>query len=127
MKVRSFVGGHPVNIVGGATFDPTIRKYRGGDIIATVAPSGQMLNARLNVITGDDLTLDGVSIPTTFQEVVDADPIPTLDDGDFAIVSALYLTACKALGWDTSHLLTMGPAVIDDVGHIVGTVGLVRN
>ena len=43
------------------------------------------------------------------------------------MVSAVYLTACKALGRDTSRLLTVGGTVVDESGKVIGAAWLNRN
>lgn len=62
---------------------------------------------------------------TKRSSIISADPIP--DDGNFHIVSQLYLSAAKQSGWDTSKLLTIGGAVVDDAGRTIGASFLVRN
>lgn len=112
---------HSVNLIEGATFDPSIRKYRGGEVVKTFAPSGIILNARMG--EEDDDPIDGVKTKRT--AILSADPVPGGDD--FYIVSQLYLSAVRQMGWSTSNLLTIGGAVVDDNGRTVGASFLVRN
>ena len=122
---------HPVSIVAGATFDTSIRKYRGGIVVKTI-PSSGMVSAisskqeEMDPIVTDD---DGVFIPTcSTPKWVWVDPIPEFPEGSMYIVSAMYVTACRELGIPTRRLLTVGPAVVGDDGRsIVGCVSLVRN
>lgn len=112
---------HTINICSGAEFDPLIRKYRGGHFTHIIEPSGVLLNAKMQEI--DDEPIDG--IVTKRSSIISADPIP--DDGNYHIVSQLYLSAARQNGWDTSHLLTIGGAVVDDKGRTIGASFLVRN
>ena len=133
MRKRNIVNltPHPVSIVVGATFDTSIRKYRGGTVVKTF-PSFGMVSAisskqeEMDPIVTDD---DGIYIPTTSApKWVWVDPIPEFPEGSMYIVSAMYVTACRELGFPTHRLLTVGPAVVgDDVSTIVGCVSLVRN
>lgn len=127
MIIKSFVGGHTVNVFEGAIYDPAIRKYRGGRCVATIPFAGRMLSAKVSQTIAAPVEYEGVEIPTlTPQIFTDVDPIPE-DGADFYIVSAMYVNARKALGLDTSKLLTMGGTVVDDDGKIVGVVGFNRN
>ena len=128
MRILSFVGGHPVNVISGAVFDPAVRKYRGGEKVCEIPFSGRMLSAKVSQTEAEPVVIDGISIPTmTPQVFADVDPIPSADECDFCIVSAMYVAACKSLGIDTSRLLTMGGTVVDDDGRVIGVVGFNRN
>ena len=116
---------HPVNLYKDAKFDPSVRKYRGGIKIGTFSSVG-MLNAKMEektVFTRED----GVVFKRT--EIVGCDPYPMSFEGtdEYIIVSQLYLSAAKQMGWDTSHLLTIGGAVVDDAGRTIGAAFLTMN
>ena len=116
---------HPVNLYAYAKFDPSIRKYRGGVKIGTFTSVG-MLNAKMEektVFTRED----GVVFKRT--EIVGCDPYPINFEGsdEYIIVSQLYLSAARQMGWDTSHLLTIGGAVVDDAGRVIGAAFLTMN
>ena len=128
MKVLSFVGGHPVNVIASAVYDASIRKYRGGVKVMEIPYAGKMLSAKVSQTEAEPVVIDGISIPTmTPQVFADVDPIPSADECDFCIVSAMYVAACKSLGIDTSRLLTMGGTVVDDDGRVIGVIGFNRN
>lgn len=128
MKIMSFVGGHEVNVIAGAEFDPAIRKYRGGSVVAVIPFSGRMLSAKAEQKLADPVVFDGVEIPTnTPQEWTSVDELPSTEECDLCIVSAMYVAACKALGRDTSRLLTMANTVVDEAGRVVGVTGFNRN
>ena len=128
MKILSYVGGHPVNVYSGATFDASVRKYRGGEKVLEIPYAGRMLSAKVSQTAAEPVEIDGVEIPTqTPQVFADVDSIPSAQECDLCIVSAMYVAACKALGYDTSRLLTMGGTVVDDDGRIIGVVGFNRN
>lgn len=112
---------HAINIYTGSEFDSKIRKYRGGSLERTIEPSGVLLNAQMQEI--DDEPIDGIMAKRS--SIISADPIP--DDGNYHIVSQLYLSAARQSGWDTSRLITIGGAVVDDAGRTIGASFLVRN
>lgn len=128
MKISSYVGGHAVNVYTGASFDPSVRKYRGGELIATIPFSGRMLSAKAAQESADPVVVDGIEIPTmSAQKWVAVDPIPDESECDYCIVSAMYVAACKALGFNTSRLLTMANTVVDADGRVIGVTGFNRN
>ena len=121
---------HPVSLVQGATFDTSIRKYRGGIVVKTIPSSGMVSAISSKQEEMDPIvTDDGVFIPTcSAPKWVWVDPIPEFPEGSMYIVSTMYVTAYRELGLPTHRLLTVGPAVVGDDGHsIVGCVSLVRN
>ena len=121
---------HQVSIVTGATFDASIRKYRGGIVVKTIPSSGMVSVISSKQEEMDPIvTDDGVFIPTcSALKWVWVDPLPEFPEGSMYIVSAMYVTACRELGIPTHRLLTVGPTVVGDDGHsIVGCVSLVRN
>lgn len=127
IKILSCVGGHPVNIYKNAEFDSAIRKYRGGEIAATIPYAGFMLSARAEQVDDEPIIVDGVEIPTkTPQKWVSVDPLPDEPDALY-IVSAMYVAARKELGLPTNMLLTIGQVVVDETGRVAGCVNLNRN
>ena len=127
MKIKSFVGNHDINIYHGCSYDPTLRKYRGGTLLKTISYSGKMLNAE-SVQKSGWMIVDGVKIPVTSRQMfINVDPIPPLEECDYCIVSNKYVAACKNLGINTSRLLTIGDTVVDSDGRIIGCVGLCKN
>lgn len=128
MKLCSYVGGHPVRLYADAVYDPAIRKYRGGRIVATIPYSGRMLSATALPQTEQLLSLNGAAVPVRSpQRWQTVDPLPPAEECDFALVSAQYAAACRALGLDTSRLLTIGGVVVDEAGRTVGAAWLNRN
>ncbi len=120
--LENCVGCHDVVIFAECEYDAKIRKYRGGEIVKIIPYSGKMLSAQ---VSQDDAPfIDGVptKTPQLFHFV---DEVP--DDGNYYIVSAMYVAACKALKRDTSRLLTIGGTVVDDKGRTVGAAWLNRN
>lgn len=117
---------HKVSIVDekSTRFDASQRKYLADNpiIIKEVAPSGQLLNAKLERKPAE--AIDG--IPTVETKIVAVDELP--DDGNYYIVSALYVAARRQLGLDTSRCLTIGEAVYSaDSIKPIGTLNLNRN
>ena len=121
---------HPVSVVSGATFDASIRKYRGGSVVETI-PSSGMVSAISSKQEEMEpiLTEGGVSIPTVSAPKWErVDSLPEAPEGTMYVVSAMYVAACRELGLPTDRLLTIGPAVVGDDGRsILGCVSLVRN
>lgn len=129
MKILAYTGRHDIHIYANSRFDKSVRKYKGGEIIATIPYSGRMLNAKMEEpekvqMFQVDHVLIPVSGPVHYESI---DPIPEKEECDYAVVSVQYLNACKQSGMDTSRLLTIGPSVIDDHGKIIGTIRLQRN
>ena len=128
MKILSYVGGHSINIYVDCVYDEKIRKCRGGKKIVEIPFSGKMLSAKVSQERAEDLEYQGVVIETmTPQIFVDVDPVPDESECDYCIVSAMYVAACKAHGYDTSRLLTIGMPVVDDDDRVIGCCGFNRN
>ena len=122
---------HPVSVVSGATFDASIRKYRGGSVVSTIPSSGMVSAISTRQVEMDPILIeDGVSIPTISAPKWErVDSLPEAPEGTMFIVPEVYVSACKELGLSTNHLLTIGPSVIGNNG-ITNTshcVGLVRH
>lgn len=114
---------HDVNIINNSEFSPEIRKYvyREGSTPNITIPSEGMLNAKINTIPGPEI--DG--IPTFKKEIVGCDPLPELGPDDYVIVSALYASAVRATGGDTSKLLLVAdPVMTPDGKTFLGCRGL---
>lgn len=127
MKLINCTGNHAVSIVSGASYDASIRKYVGGEVILTVEPSGTMLSAKFEEIAGEPLLINGIEVPTSVKRLVSCDPVPTADEDTYFIVSMLYKSAVAEMGGDTSHLLTTNGCVIADDGKgIKGCLSLCR-
>lgn len=128
MIIKSFVGGHSLRIFTDCVYDDSIRKYRGGSLIAEIPYSGRMLSAKIKQEDAEPISFDGILIPVKTPQIFEAvDPIPGADECDYCIVSAMYVAACKALGTDTSRLLTIGDPVVDEDGRVIGTICLNKN
>ena len=129
MKIRSYVGGHDVVIFRGAVYDAATRKYRGGVPAVVIPYAGRMLSARAK--PQEELApirMDGQAIPVrSALQWESVDPIPDQSECEYALVSVMYVSACKDVGVDTSRLLTTGGSVVDDAGKTIGAVWLNRN
>jgi len=127
MKVKSYIGGHPVRIFADCIFDESIRKYRGGHQIAEIPYGGKMLSAHIEYIDCEDIDIDGKKITIKKPHVISVDEPPTDEHNNYIIVSALYVSACKLLGYPTDKMLTVGIPVVDNCGNVIGTIGLNKN
>lgn len=128
MVVKSFVGGHKLCIFKDCEFDPEIRKYRSGGLIAEIPFGGRILNAHWSQTKAAPVVFDGIEIPTLSpQSFSDVDELPGTEECDYCIVSALYVAACKTLGCPTDRLLTIGLPVVDEEGRTIGCCALNRN
>lgn len=126
--IKSYVGGHDVNVYKGSIYDPKIRKYRGGELITIIPYAGKMLSAKVAPATSETIRFDDMDIVLKSpQKFIDVDSIPEGTEDDLFVVSALYVAACKALGKDTSRLLTIGDTVVDDMNHVIGCINFNRN
>lgn len=128
MIIKSFVGGHPLRIFTDCVYDESIRKYRGGRLVAEIPYSGRMLSAKTRQEDTEPISFNGILIPVKTPQIFEGvDPIPGTSECDYCIVSAMYVAACKSLGIDTSRLLTIGDPVVDKEGYVIGTMSLNRN
>ncbi|NLZ54040.1 MAG: hypothetical protein GX892_13025 [Thermoanaerobacteraceae bacterium] len=112
---------HSINIIEGAIFDPSIRKYvaRGEVTMVTSIPSNGVLSAKIDTVNLPDI--DG--IPVYGKAIVGCDPLP--EGYDLYIVSALYASAVRAQGGDTSKLYTVAdPVYTEDGRTILGCRGI---
>lgn len=111
---------HPINVVTNVTYKEDIRKYVSDNpqIVKSI-PSNGVLSARIETVEGN--TIEG--IPTFKKKIVGCDPIP--EGYDIIIVSALYVSAARAMGWDTSRLYTVADPVYSlDGKTILGCRGI---
>lgn len=128
MIIKSFVGGHSLRIFTDCVYEESIRKNCGGRLVAEIPYSGRMLSAKIRQEDTEPINFEGVLIPVKTPQIFEAvDPIPGTDECDYCIVSAMYVAACKALGIDTSRLLTIGEPVVDEEGRVIGTICLNKN
>ena len=96
--VRIFNGTpHPINVVKNGVSNPEIRKIS--------IPSDGMLSAKIETIEVD--AMDG--IPVFGKKVTACDPLP--EGYDVVIVSALFVTAARSVGMETSRLFTVADPV----------------
>jgi hypothetical protein len=109
---------HAINVVKGATFSPSIRKWTGGQVVLSISSSG-MLNAKIDV---EELNPLG-EIPIFGKKISGCDPLP--EGYDIYIVSALYSSAALKSGMDVSKCYTVAdPVMSEDGTTFVGCRGL---
>lgn len=109
---------HEINIVQGATFSPSIRKFVGGEVVRTI-PSDGALNAQIKTVE-----IPGEELPTFSKEILGCDEYP--EDYDIVIVSALYASAYRAKHGTApkSMRLVADPVMTDDGKTFRGCRGL---
>ena len=115
---------HSINIINptSCVFNPSIRKWtsENPEILKSIHSDG-ILNAKLESIQISTIIED---IPTFDKKIVDCDDIP---DAEFIIVSALFFSAARVCGKDTSRLFTVADPVYSPDGRtIIGSLGICR-
>lgn len=109
---------HAINVVVGATFKPSIRKFTGGSVSHSI-PSNGMLNAKIETVTLPDIE----GVPVFNKQFSGVDSLP--EGYDIYIVSALYASAAKAAGMDMSKIYTVSDPVMSDDGQtFIGCRGI---
>lgn len=63
MIIKSFVGGHSLRIYADCVYDESIRKYRGGSLVAEIPYSSRMLSAKIKQENAELISYDGILIP----------------------------------------------------------------
>lgn len=120
--IRIFNGTpHPVNIIEGASFDPSIRKYvvRGEATVVASIPSNGAISAVIETVEMEPIN----GIPVYGKKIIGVDPLP--EGYDIYIVSALYASAMRQMGEDTSVLYTVADPVYSEDGRtILGCRGI---
>jgi hypothetical protein len=111
---------HNINIVVNSVSDPTIRKMvTDKPEITMVIPSNGMLSAKINTVEASN---DG-GLPVFRKEIVGCDELP--EGYEVIIASALYCSAVRQLGKDTTNLYTVAdPVYTTDGKTIVGSRGI---
>jgi hypothetical protein len=109
---------HPINVMQGSIFNPSIRKYTGGEVVLSI-PSNGMLNAKISSIEKE--AIDGV--PVFDKSITGIDQLP--EGFDIYIVSALYATAAMRSGIDMSKIFTVAdPVYTEDGNSFIGCRGI---
>ncbi len=116
---------HPITVLSDSciTYREDIRKYvcSGELVVVAEIPSHGVLSAKMDTVevgrVGD--------IPVFAKKITGCDPIP--EGYDIVVVSALYATAAKTAGLDTSRLYTIGDPVYSEDGRtILGCRGIAK-
>jgi hypothetical protein len=109
---------HPINIVVNSTFNSSIRKYVGGEVVLSI-PSNGMLNAKISSV--ELPTIDGIPC---FDKAFSG--VDTLPEGyDIYIVSALYSSASQKAGMNMSKVYTVAdPVYTEDGNSFLGCRGI---
>lgn len=109
---------HSINIIRReVVFKPEIRKFvvpSGKDVTVVASiPSDGVLSAKIDTVELPEI--DG--IPVFGKAIVGCDPLP--EGYDLYVVSALYASAVRAQGGDTSKLYTVADPVYTEDGRTV--------
>lgn len=110
---------HSINIVVGATFNPTLRKFTGGEVVLSL-PSNGVLNAK---IPTTELPHIG-EIPVFGKKIEGYDPIP--EGYDVVIVSALYASAVEGEPGLENIYTVADPVMSEDGQTFVGCRGICK-
>lgn len=113
---------HDILIISKDTIrlESDIRKFVSNEpkIIKKI-PSNGVLSAKIETVEGEKKE----GIPIFKKQIVGCDTIPI--KYDIVVVSALYVSACRAMGWDTSSLYTIADTVYSEDGRtILGCRGI---
>lgn len=114
---------HELNFVTNGVADTAIRKLvipfgEEPEIVMSI-PSSGMLSAKIETVQTE--SIDG--IPVFAKRVTGCDPIP--EDYEVIVVSALYVSAARAMGLETSRLYTVADVVYSQDGRtILGCRGI---
>ena len=101
---------HVINVVQGCTFNPSLRKYVGGEVVLSI-PSNGMLNTKIDTLEGECIN----GIPTFYKSFSGVDSLP--EGFDVYIVSALYASAAAKSGADMSRIFTIADPVYSADGN----------
>lgn len=105
---------HAINVIDNGVFDAAIRKHvtDNPNVVASI-PSNGMLSAKVSTVDADPI--NGIPVFTKAFTGVD-----TLPEGfDVYIVSAMYGSAAKAVGMDTSKMFTVADPVYSTDGKTI--------
>ena len=113
---------HAINVVEGATLDPAMRKFVGGEVINTI-PSTKMLNAKIESV---QLRGFGNFLPLFDKDIVDCDEYPS--SPDVVVVSVIYASAYrKKFGFiPDSMYVVADPVMSSDGKTFLGCRGLTK-
>lgn len=97
---------HAINVVDNGTFDAALRKHvtDAPNVVVSI-PSNGVLNAKVSSVDLDPIN----GIPVFGKGFAGVDPLP--DGFDIYIVSAMYGSAARASGANTSKLFTVADPV----------------
>lgn len=103
---------HSINIIVGAEFDPSIRKWVGGHELAAIPPSGELLSAKL---VDTPLNHLGSGVTVDRQTAEGCSPIPAAAmEANYIVVSAMYGVAYRQIyGEDGVPLVTIRDLVVE--------------
>ena len=113
---------HAINVVkkDSCTFNAAIRKWVATDpeTVAQIASDG-VLSARIETVESGAFG----NVPVFSKKIVGIDPLP--EGYDIYVVSALYVSAARQMGYDTSKLYTVADPVYSEDGRtILGSKGI---
>lgn len=110
---------HAINVVTGATYNPAIRKYTGGEVVLSLGSDG-VLNAKIPTV---ELGPVG-NIPLFGKQIEGFDPIPS--GFDVVIVSALYAAAVEGERGSECIYTVADPVMSEDGNTFVGCRGICK-
>lgn len=108
---------HNINIVEGAVFNASIRKYVGGEVVSSI-PSNGILNASISTVKQADIA----GIPIYEKKIWGCDDLPY--GYDMYIVSALYSSAIQKEGVCSKVYTVADPVYTEDGNSFIGCRGL---
>jgi hypothetical protein len=110
---------HAINVVKNATYNSSIRKHTGGQIVLSI-PSNGMLNAKVNTIEARGINDE---VPVFVKSFSGVDELP--EGYDIYIVSAMYASAAARNGVNMSKVYTVAdPVYTEDGNSFMGCRGI---
>jgi hypothetical protein len=120
MKMKIYNGTpHDIIIVVGATYNPALRKYTGGEIVLSLPING-VLNARIPTVELEPIG----EIPIFSKKIEGFDPLPV--GYDVVIVSALYASAVEGEPGSECVYTVADPVMSNDGNTFIGCRGICK-
>jgi hypothetical protein len=113
---------HSIKVISpiSCEFSSQLRKFISNNpVITEEISSNGVLSAKIDTVEGESIN----NIPVFSKSISGCDPIPK--GYDVIIVSTLYVSAAREMGWQTTKLYTVAdPVYSEDGTKILGSKGI---